>query len=148
VLHDGQEIDDGFRLSSMRDSDRRSSISRAMRPACSRMTPRKRSRAGASLRAEPCSVSMNPTTEASGVRSSWLALATKSTRMCSRRRASVRSARCSMAARVSPPSPGSGTMVTAKTRSTGTRSTSSTDWATWPVRAWSSPPSTSGARKA
>ena len=43
----------------------------------------------ASFRAGPCSVSMKPSSEASGVRSSWLALATKSTRISSSRRASV-----------------------------------------------------------
>jgi hypothetical protein len=44
------------------------------------MTGRKRSRAAASSRAGPSSVSMNPISVASGVRSSWLALATKSAR--------------------------------------------------------------------
>ena len=48
-------------FSSMRDSDSRSSTSRVMRPACSRMMPRKRSRASASSRAGPSSVSINPT---------------------------------------------------------------------------------------
>ena len=75
----------------MRDSDSRSSISRAMRCACSRMMPRNRSRASGSSRAGPCSVSMKPSSEASGVRSSWLALATKSARMRSMRQAEVRS---------------------------------------------------------
>ena len=59
------------------------------------MMARKRSRAGASLRAEPCSVSMKPDSEASGVRSSWLALATKSARISSTRRSGVRSRRVS-----------------------------------------------------
>ena len=73
----------------MRDSDSRSSISRAMRVACARMMPRKRSRAAASSLAGPCSVSMKPDSAASGVRSSWLALATKSTRISSTRRSGV-----------------------------------------------------------
>ena len=76
---------------SMRDRDKRSSMSRVMRCAWPRMMSRKRSRAAASLRAGPCSVSMKPSSEASGVRSSWLALATKSARMLSSRRAEVRS---------------------------------------------------------
>ena len=58
-------------------------MSRAIRVACSFMMARKRSRAGASLRAGPCNVSMKPDSEASGVRSSWLALATKSDRISS-----------------------------------------------------------------
>ena len=60
-------------------------MSRAMRRPCSRMMARNRSRALASSRAEPCSVSMKPSSEASGVRNSWLALAMKSTRMRSTR---------------------------------------------------------------
>ena len=55
------------------------------------MMARKRARAAASSRAGPCSVSTKPSSEASGVRSSWLALATKSARIRSTRRASVRS---------------------------------------------------------
>ena len=77
--------------SSMRDSDSRSSISRAMRQACACMMPRKRSRAAGSSRAGPCSVSMKPVSAASGVRSSWLTLATKSARISSTRRIGVRS---------------------------------------------------------
>ena len=42
------------------------------------MMPRNFSRAASSSFAGPCSVSMKPSTEASGVRNSWLALATKS----------------------------------------------------------------------
>ena len=78
-------------LSSMRESDSRSSISRAMRVACACMIGRKRSRAAVSSRAEPCRVSMKPDSAASGVRSSWLALATKSARISSTRRSGVRS---------------------------------------------------------
>ena len=70
-------------FSSMRDSDSRSSTSRVMRPACSRMMPRKRSRASASSRAGPSSVSIKPTRVASGVFSSCPALAMKSARICS-----------------------------------------------------------------
>ena len=77
--------------SSIRDSDSRSSISRAMRQACACMMPRKRSRAAGSSRAGPCSVSMKPVSAASGVRSSWLTLATKSARISSTRRIGVRS---------------------------------------------------------
>ena len=55
------------------------------------MMPRKRSRAAGSSRAGPCSVSMKPVSAASGVRSSWLALATKSARISSTRRIGVRS---------------------------------------------------------
>src|SRR5688500_14084906 len=62
-----------------------SSISRAMRVACVCMMPRNRSRARASSLAGPCSVSMKPDSAASGVRSSWLALATKSARISSTR---------------------------------------------------------------
>ena len=78
-------------LSSMRESDSRSSIRRAMRVACACMMPRKRSRAAGSSRAGPCSVSMKPESAASGVRSSWLALATKSARISSTRRSGERS---------------------------------------------------------
>ena len=45
----------------------------------------------ASSRAGPCKVSMKPESAASGVRSSWLALATKSARISSTRRSGVRS---------------------------------------------------------
>lgn len=55
-------------LSSMRESDNRSSIRRAMREACTCMIDKKRSRAGVSLRAGPCNVSINPEMAASGVR--------------------------------------------------------------------------------
>ena len=79
----------------MRDSDNRSSISRAMRSACASMMSRKRSRAAASSRAGPCSVSINPDSAASGVRNSWLALATKSARISSTRRSGVRSRKVS-----------------------------------------------------
>ena len=52
------------------------------------MMTRNLSRAFASSRAEPCSVSMKPSIEASGVRNSWLALAMKSARKRSTCRAS------------------------------------------------------------
>jgi len=68
-------------LSSMRDSDKRSSISRAMRVACPRMMARNFSRATVSSLAGPCKVSMKPSSAAKGVRSSWLALAMKSARI-------------------------------------------------------------------
>ena len=75
--------------SSTRDSDNRSSISRAIRVACACMMPRNRSRALASSLAGPCSVSMKPDKAANGVRNSWLALATKSARISSTRRSGV-----------------------------------------------------------
>ena len=75
--------------SSTRDSDSKSSISRAIRIACVCMIPRKRSRALGSSLAGPCSVSMKPDSAANGVRNSWLALATKSARISSTRRNGV-----------------------------------------------------------
>ena len=62
-----------------------------MRSACSLMTLRKRSRTWVSSLAAPCRVSTKPLSEASGVRSSWLALATKSARMRASRSCSLRS---------------------------------------------------------
>src|ERR1044072_5259551 len=52
----------------MRESESKSSISRAMRQAWACMIPRKRSRAAGSSRAGPCRVSMNPVSAASGGR--------------------------------------------------------------------------------
>ena len=78
-------------FSSMRDRDIRSSTRRAMRSAWTPMMPRNRSRACSSSRAWPRRVSMKPDREASGVRSSWLALARKSARIRSLRRTSVSS---------------------------------------------------------
>src|SRR5215831_5765734 len=118
-------------LSSMRDSDRRSSISRAMRVACAFMMSRKRSRACASLRAEPCSVSMKPDSEASGVRSSWLALATKSARISSTRLSGVRSCRVTNTSSRRPAiasARATGTMNASDQRSDGTFSKNSTRW--------------------
>ena len=86
-------------LSSIRVSDNRSSISRRMRVACSDMIARKRSCASGSSFAWPLSVSMKPVSEANGVRNSWLALATKSARICSTRVAFVRSRSTISAAR-------------------------------------------------
>ena len=108
---------------STRDSDSRSSISRAIRVACVCMMPRKRSRALASSLAGPCSVSMKPDSAASGVRSSWLALATKSARISSTRRSGVWSWNViSMHLSVPPNSVGTGTgvMISSIQRSTGT----------------------------
>ncbi|MCY1235158.1 hypothetical protein D9M72_477640 [compost metagenome] len=73
--------------SSSRESDRRSSTRRLMRVTCSCIMPKNFSCAFKSLRAGPWRVSMKPRSDASGVRSSWLALATKSERMRSMRRA-------------------------------------------------------------
>ena len=53
------------------------------------MMSRNWSRAAASLRAGPRRVSMKPAIDASGVRSSWLALAMKSARIRSMRRDSL-----------------------------------------------------------
>ncbi len=98
-----------------------------MRSPCSRMIARKRSRAPASLRAGPCSVSTKPSSEASGVRSSWLALATKSTRIRSVTRCSLRSSKVSSTGRRTPSLP-SAAIWMRKVRSTGTRSISSITW--------------------
>ena len=51
------------------------------------MIPTNRCRVAGSTAASSCSVSMKPIKVASGVRNSWLALATKSTRICSAARA-------------------------------------------------------------
>ncbi len=66
-------------------------MSRVMRAAWLAMMPRKRTRASGSSRAGPCSVSTKPRRDASGVRSSWLALATKSARIWASLSCSVRS---------------------------------------------------------
>ena len=79
----------------MRESDRRSSTRRAIRVACPPMIARNRSRASASSRAGPRKVSIKPAKVASGVRSSWLALAMKSARICSARFNSVTSCKLS-----------------------------------------------------
>ncbi len=63
---------------SMRLGDSRSSMRLLIRPACCRMMARNFSRAASSLAAGPSRVSMNPTRDVSGVRSSWLTLAMKS----------------------------------------------------------------------
>ena len=113
----------------MRDSDRRSSISRVMRCACWRMMSRKRSRATASFRAGPCSVSTKPSSDAKGVRNSWLALATKSVRIASSRRADVRSRKNRTTpdlASLSSACDRSGPIWTSKVRSLGTCSEYST----------------------
>jgi hypothetical protein len=78
-------------LASIRDSESRSETSRVIRRASPSMISRKRRRAGSSSRAGPSSVSMNPDSEASGVRSSWLTLATKSARSLSAFRSAVTS---------------------------------------------------------
>lgn len=80
------------------------------------MIARKRSRAAGSSRAWPRSVSMKPVSEASGVRSSWLALARKSARVRSERRSSVSSRKVSNASRP-PAALASGRAVARHTRS-------------------------------
>ncbi len=62
-----------------------------MRAAWLAMMARNFCRASGSSRAGPCSVSTKPRSDASGVRSSWLALAMKSARIWARRSCSVRS---------------------------------------------------------
>src|SRR5690606_20810859 len=76
-------------LHPIRGSDKRSSISRAIRRVCECMICKNWSCAFASFLAGPRSVSIKPEIEASGVRNSWLALAIKSARMRSIRRASL-----------------------------------------------------------
>ncbi len=91
-----------------------------MRLACVSMIARKRSRAGRVIAGGPRNVSTKPSSEASGVRSSWLALATKSTRIRSRFRVAVWSSKTISVS----PSPARAT-CTAKARSTGSRSSTS-----------------------
>ena len=119
-----------------------------MRSACSLMTFRKRSRAGASSLAAPCSVSTKPLSEASGVLSSWLALATKSARILARRSCSLRSRNEMRREGPTPPDrePSSGATVASNRRSTGTRSCSSTAAVTAVASAWSTASSSSGSR--
>ncbi len=62
-----------------------------MRVACPCMMARNLARATGSSLAVPCKVSMKPSSAASGVRNSWLALAMKSARISSTRRSGVRS---------------------------------------------------------
>ena len=86
------------------------------------MIGRNRSRAPVSSLAVPCSVSMKPRNEASGVLSSWLALAMKSARIWLMRSPSVRSR---SKTRILPPRSlprASGATVAAMRRPTGTRS--------------------------
>ena len=113
------------RLCSIRESDSRSSTRRAIRRACSAMMARKRLRARGSSRAGPCRVSTKPSSDARGVRSSWLALATKSARIRSTRRDSVRSRKVITTAGASS-GRRRGATVTSKARSTGTRSRQAT----------------------
>ena len=89
------------------------------------MMARKRARACASSRAVPCSVSMKPDSAASGVRSSWLALATKSARISSTRCSGVRSWNTSRIEAAGGASP-SGRTCAMNQRSTGTRWANST----------------------
>src|SRR3546814_415488 len=71
------------RSASIREREMRSSTSCCMRRASSSMILRNRLRVAGSLAgSSSCRVSDNPISVASGVLSSWLALATKSTRSC------------------------------------------------------------------
>ncbi len=133
-------------FSSIRDSDIRSSTSRAMREACPCMIARNLSRASASSRAGPRNVSMKPIKVASGVRSSWLALAMKSARICSARFNSVMSCRVNTATAPS----GDGWSMRAKRarswRSTGTVREKSITRALSPRNTASAAASTAGLR--
>ena len=104
----------------MRDRLSRSSISRFIRAACSPMMPRKRCCAGGSSAAGPRSVSMKPISDASGVRSSWLTLATKSARMRSTARSRVRSDSTTTARPPSAIGGSIGTTAACTSRGTGT----------------------------
>ncbi len=100
-----------------------------MRVACPCMMARNLARAAGSSLAVPCKVSMKPSSAASGVRSSWLALATKSARISSTRRSGVRS--LNVISRMSErPSPAvasfTGVTKASNQRSSGTRSKNST----------------------
>ncbi len=100
-----------------------------MRAAWPCMMARNFSRAAESSLAEPCSVSMKPSSAASGVRSSWLALAMKSARISSTRRNGVRSLKVIRMMSEPPSAPvASRTGVTnaSNQRSSGTRSKNST----------------------
>ena len=120
-----------------------------MRSACACMIGRKRSRAAGSSRAEPRSVSMKPDSAASGVRSSWLALATKSARISSTRRSGVRSWNASSTRPGLAATPGDeiGVTITSYQRSSGTRSENSTRCAVPLARARRIASSTSGTRR-
>ena len=79
---------------SMRLSDIRSRTNACMRSVSFAMIPKNRPRvAGSSPAAGSSNVSMNPLIAASGVNSSWLALATKSTRIFSAACVPLRSAK-------------------------------------------------------
>ena len=94
-----------------------------MRQACACMMPRNRSRAAGSSRAGPCRVSMKPVSAASGVRSSWLTLATKSARISSTRRIGERSwtVMTTTPVRVPPPASAAGEMNASEKRVEGNR---------------------------
>ena len=117
----GRSAADARRIST-RQSDSSSSIRRVMRSACSAMMARKRSRAAGSSLAAACSVSTKPRSEASGVRSSWLALAMKSARIWLMRSISVRSRKSTMMSLLGSVPQVSGATVAATRRPTGTRS--------------------------
>ena len=136
----------------MRDSDSRSSISRAMRVACPCMMARNFSRAAGSSLAVPCSVSMKPSSAASGVRSSWLALAMKSARISSTRRSGreiVERHQQNVGARVADVASRTGVTKASNQRSSGTRSKNSTRCgvARWRWRAGSHRPVPACARR-
>ena len=95
---------------------------------------------------------MKPDSAASGVRNSWLALATKSARISSTRRSGVRSSRVTSTSRVGGCSAGrrnaTGTTIASYQRSSGTRSMNSTRCGTSLAIARRIASSTSGTRSA
>ena len=91
---------------------------------------------------------MKPIRVASGVRSSWLALATKSTRIASRRRAEVRSRRNSRALTPDPSGIGRAPIWTSKVRSSGIRVDRATRRGMPELSTASMPSRTSGSRSA
>ena len=94
-----------------------------MRSAWSCMIAEESVARGRVVLAGPCRVSMKPAREASGVRSSWLALATKSTRTRSVCRRSVRSSRMNRTSPAAGDGISSRANQAAYQRSAGTRST-------------------------
>ena len=135
-------------LSSMRDNDNKSSTSRAMRPACSCIIPRNRSRAAASSRAGPRNVSIKPSRVESGVFSSCPALAMKSARISSARFSAVMSCRLITAAAPSSDGPSMRAIRACSSRVTGTETANSTVRISSPAKTASAAPNTAGLRNA
>ena len=133
---------------SSRESESRSVTSRFVLAVSCAIRDRKRSRATASSRARPCSVSMKPITAVSGVFSSWLTLATKSRRIDSLARASETSRNTRSTRGRAPASDGSG--VTATSNGVSTSPVECTNRAVpgrLPAKASSTGPSRAGCRR-